>query len=120
MRAWQTGTVVAGADERACEPPEGSQADGERLPLAEGPMRATILAQIQALAVVEAFRITLHAHGAMRDEASTLDEVLEVMATGQILADYPDHRRGHVVCSADRPGVGGLYMWSVRRPSPCS
>lgn len=54
----------------------------------------------------------------MDDEQITLDEVLSAIAHGQILEDYPEHKRGsccllygrtfagrhlHVVCSTARP-----------------
>lgn len=60
----------------------------------EQPQPAGLLTRIQAQAAAEILRVTAHARDAMREEAILLDEVLEAMATGQILAHYPAHRRG--------------------------
>jgi hypothetical protein len=91
---------------------------------------AAILAQIQAQAATETLRVTFHAREAMRDEAITLDEVLEAMATGQILENYPAHRRGacclltgqttggrplHIVCTSTHPV---LVIITVYEPQP--
>ena len=53
-----------------------------------------ILARIQAQARQQAIRVTYHAQVEMDDELIILDEVLEAIANGQILEDYPDHKRG--------------------------
>lgn len=94
------------------------------------PTRTVSLAQIQAQARVERLRITTHARDAMRDEAFTLDEVLEAIATAQILEDYPEHRRGaccllggqtrggrpvHLVCTSAQPV---LILITVYEPQP--
>ena len=52
------------------------------------------LEQIRAQADVENIRVTQHAQQEMADEDIILDEVLEAIATGQILENYPKHRRG--------------------------
>jgi hypothetical protein len=64
------------------------------------------------------FRVTQHAQQEMAAELITLSEVQEAIARGQILEDYPYHRRGpccllggftnddralHIVCTAARP-----------------
>lgn len=54
----------------------------------------TILSRIQAQAILEHVRVTQHAQQEMVEEDVTLDEVLQVVATGQILEYYPEHRRG--------------------------
>jgi hypothetical protein len=91
---------------------------------------AAILRQIQAQAATETLRITVHAQEAMRDEDMTLDEVLEAIATGQILENYPEHRRGaccllggqtrqgrplHIVCTSAQPV---LIFITVYEPQP--
>ncbi|MDI6792746.1 MAG: DUF4258 domain-containing protein, partial [bacterium] len=53
-----------------------------------------VLKQIHAQAAAENMRITPHAQQEMAEEDITLDNVLEVSATGQILENYPEHRRG--------------------------
>lgn len=131
MRIWRARLVVAGADEGAGEPLVAPQADDASCPPAAPSAKAAILAQLQALAATEALRITLHAHGAMRDEAITLDDVLEAIATGHILEDYPDHRRGaccllgghtrggrplHVVCTSAQPVLVIITVYEPQRP----
>ena len=95
------------------------------------PTRAASLAQIQAQARAETLRVTLHARDAMRDETITLDEVLEAIATGQILEDYPEHRRGacclvggqtragrplHLVCTSAQPVLVLITVYEPQRP----
>ena len=61
------------------------------------------LEQIRAQAEVENIRVTQPAQQEMVEEDITLDEVLEAIATGRILENYPEHRRGSVVCSTALP-----------------
>ncbi len=76
------------------------------------------LVRIQAQAAARVVRITDHAREEMEAEAITLAEVLEAIATGQIIENYPDHRRGsccllsgstkqgrprHMVCTTTLP-----------------
>ncbi|RLG59392.1 MAG: DUF4258 domain-containing protein [Candidatus Hydrothermarchaeota archaeon] len=89
-----------------------------------------VLKQIRAQAAKEHIRITYHAHQEMVEEEITLDEVLEAIATGQILENYPEHRRGaccllnghtrdgrplHIVCTTARPV---LIIITVYEPKP--
>jgi len=53
-----------------------------------------VLERIRAQADAEDVRVTQHAQQEMAEEDIALDEVLEAMATGQILENYPEHRRG--------------------------
>jgi hypothetical protein len=77
-----------------------------------------VLKRIRAQAKVENIRITQHAQQEMVGESIILDEVLEAIATGQVLENYPEHRRGaccllngltqngrplHIVCTTARP-----------------
>jgi hypothetical protein len=63
-------------------------------------------------------RVTVHAQQEMVDENISLDQVLQTITTGQILENYPHHRRGacclvsgatqhgrplHVVCTTAQP-----------------
>jgi len=88
------------------------------------------LEQIRAQADVENIRVTQHAQQEMADEDIILDEVLEAIATGQILENYPKHRRGaccllngvtkkgrplHIVCTMGRPM---LIIITVYEPKP--
>ncbi|MFY9269186.1 MAG: DUF4258 domain-containing protein [Candidatus Manganitrophaceae bacterium] len=89
-----------------------------------------VLEQIRAQADSENLRITQHAQQEMVEENITLDEVLEAISTGQILENYPEHRRGaccllsgvtrggrpvHIVCTTARPM---LIVITVYEPKP--
>ena len=89
-----------------------------------------VLEQMRAQADVENIRITQHAQQEMAEEDITLDEVLEAIATGQVLENYPEHRRGaccllngltkkgrplHIVCTTVRPV---LIIITVYEPKP--
>ena len=90
----------------------------------------TLLAQMQAQAAARALRITDHAREEMEEEAIILAEVLEAIAVGQIIENYPDHRRGsccllygltnqrrplHVVCTTS---LSLLVIIIVYIPTP--
>lgn len=77
-----------------------------------------LLARIRAQAAERAIRITDHAREEMEEESITLAEVLKAIANGQIIENYPDHKRGsccllygltarrrplHVVCTTSLP-----------------
>lgn len=89
-----------------------------------------VLKRIRAQADVENIRVTQHAQQEMAEEGIMLDEVLEAIATGQILENYPEHRRGarcllngltqngrplHIVCTTARPI---LIIITVYGPKP--
>ena len=76
-----------------------------------------ILAAIRAHAANENIRISQHAQQEMTEEDVILDHVLSVLASGHVLENYPEHRRGaccllngltgderplHVVCTTIR------------------
>jgi hypothetical protein len=78
------------------------------------------LERIYAQAATENIRITQHAQQEMVEEDITLDEVLQAIARGHILENYPEHRRGacclltgltqkgrplHIVYTTARPGL---------------
>ena len=88
------------------------------------------LSKIQEQAAKQAIRVTQHAQEEMDEEEITLDEVLEAIAGGQILEDYPEHRRGaccllyghtqkerslHIVCTTAQPL---LILITVYEPLP--
>ncbi len=90
----------------------------------------TILALIQARVAARAIRISDHAREEMEEESITLAEVLEAITAGQIIENYPDHRRGsccllygltnqrrplHVVCTTSLPL---LVIITVYTPTP--
>lgn len=88
------------------------------------------LTRIQKQATVQAMRVTQHAQVEMDAEEITLDEVLATISDGQILENYPEHRRGqccllygrtpkghdlHVVCTTAQPI---LIIITVYEPVP--
>ncbi|GAC1389725.1 MAG: hypothetical protein NVS4B11_20640 [Ktedonobacteraceae bacterium] len=77
-----------------------------------------VLATIRTQAAARILRVTDHAREEMEDETITLTEVLQALATGQVIENYPDHRRGpcclisgatrqgrslHIVCTTSLP-----------------
>jgi hypothetical protein len=55
---------------------------------------AEILEFIRAKATSQDLRITQHAHEEMTEEGILLDHILQAISNGEILENYPDHRRG--------------------------
>lgn len=93
-------------------------------------LKAT-LEQIRAQADIENIRITQHAQQEMAEEDIALDEVLEAIARGQILENYPEHRRGaccllngvtekgrplHIVCTTARPVLIIITVYEAKPP----
>jgi hypothetical protein len=89
-----------------------------------------VLERIRAQADVENIRITQHAQQEMAEDDITFDEVLEAITAGQVLENYPEHRRGyccllngltkngrpvHIVCTTVRPA---LIIITVCEPKP--
>lgn len=89
-----------------------------------------VLERIRAQAELEDIRITQHAQQEMVEEDIMLDEVLQAIATGKILENYPEHRRGaccliygitqndrplHIVCTTAQPV---LIIITVYEPKP--
>jgi len=89
-----------------------------------------ILKRIKLQANTSNIRITLHAHQEMVEEDITLVELLEAISSGQILENYPYHRRGaccllygvtkegrplHIVCTSSKPV---LIIITVYEPKP--
>ena len=90
-----------------------------------------ILQRIRAQAKKENVRVTQHAQQEMVEEDITFDEVLEAISTGQILEDYPEHRRGpcclingitqngrplHIVCTSIQPVLIIITAYEPRSP----
>lgn len=89
-----------------------------------------VLERLRAQASVEDIRVTQHAQQEMVEEDIALNDVFEAIARGQILEDYPEHRRGprcllygltqdgrplHIVCTTARPV---LVIITVYEPKP--
>ena len=66
-----------------------------------------MLDKIRAQARATNIRVTQHAQQEMTEEQVSLDEVLEAVSQGNILENYPQHRRGSVLlglCGFTRSG----------------
>jgi hypothetical protein len=89
-----------------------------------------ILENLRTLAAIQKVRITQHAHQEMVEEGITFDMVLETAMSGEILENYPEHRRGaccllggltkagrhlHIVCTT---GQSILVIITVYEPLP--
>ena len=89
-----------------------------------------ILKRIRQQGEAEELRVTQHAQQEMAEENIILDDVLEAIATGMVLENYPQHRRGacclingqtknrrylHIVCTTTRPM---LIIITVYEPKP--
>jgi hypothetical protein len=89
-------------------------------------IKARIIEQIRAGQV----RFTIHAHQEMAAENFALDDVLEGLTGGQLLENYPEHKRGacalfgglalderpiHIVCTTGHPV---LIVITVYEPKP--
>ena len=90
----------------------------------------SLLNLIRAHAAAENVRVTQHAQQEMVEEDITLDNALQAIATGQILENYPTHRRGpccliygrtqnghhlHIVCTTAQ---ASLIIITVYEPMP--
>jgi hypothetical protein len=89
-----------------------------------------ILKRVREQAARNNVFLTLHARQEMIDEAITLDEILEAIATGEVLENYPGFYKGpcclvsgqssqnryiHIVCSTSREQ---LVIITVYEPKP--
>ncbi|MHB8481687.1 MAG: DUF4258 domain-containing protein [Nitrospiria bacterium] len=89
-----------------------------------------LLQKIRLQVDTENVRITLHAQQEMVEEYFKFDEVLEALRNGQILENYPEHRRGaccliggftkkgrpiHIVCTT---GQQVLILITIYEPKP--
>ena len=90
-----------------------------------------VLARIRGLSAAGELRVTENGQQEMAEEDVTLGEVLEAIAAGQILENYPDHRRGpcclvygrtvqgrrlHIVCTSGQPVVIVITVYEPRPP----
>jgi len=89
-----------------------------------------VMAGIRAQVETESVRVTRHAHEEMVAEEITLHGVFEAIGRGEILENYPEHRRGpcclvsgctdqgrplHVVCTTAQ---SLLIVITVYEPQP--
>ena len=73
--------------------------------------------RIRDQAVRDEFRVTVHAHQEMVEEDIKLNEVIEAINEGQILENYPDHRRGPCCLINGRTAQGRALHVVCSRPS---
>ena len=89
------------------------------------------LEQLRRQASTENVRITQHAHRVMVEEEITLNELLEAIVSGQVLENYPEHRRGacclvngttkegrplHIVCTTALPVLIIVTAYEPKAP----
>lgn len=90
-----------------------------------------ITARIQTQAGEEKFRVTQHAQQEMVEEDILLSDVLEAIASGRILENYPKHKRGaccllygrtdggrplHIVCTTARSILILITVYEPKEP----
>lgn len=90
-----------------------------------------MLEQIRIQAEGENIRVTQHAQQEMTEENIILNDVLEVISTGAILENYPEHQRGaccllcgftqnnrplHVVCTTAQPVLIIITVYEPKLP----
>ena len=86
---------------------------------------------LRTLGRSESVRVTVHAHQEMVEEGVSMDDVLEAIATGAIIEDYPTHRRGacclvggttlagrplHIVCTTEQPVLAIITVYEPKPP----
>ena len=87
--------------------------------------------RIRADARLRNVRVTLHAHREMVEESIALDDVLDALASAEVLENYPEHRRGpcglvvgytsrgrplHVVCTTSQPVLIIITVYEPKAP----
>ncbi|MEW6172246.1 MAG: DUF4258 domain-containing protein [Bacillota bacterium] len=92
---------------------------------------AASLKRIRNQAKTENIRFTQHAHQEMVEEGITINEVLETIASGDIIEDYPEHRRGaccllngitnhsrplHIVCTTTQASLIIITVYEPKLP----
>ena len=90
-----------------------------------------VLERLRAHDAQENIRVTQHAQQETVEEEINLSEALEANANGQILENYPEHRRGacclvngvtqqsrpvHVVCTTARPVLIIVTVYEPKTP----
>jgi hypothetical protein len=91
----------------------------------------TILERIRAQAVAGAIRLSVHARQEMVDDTVTRDDILEVLAVGRVLENYPTYHKGacclvygdtgrgrplHIVCSTTLPELVIITVYEPTLP----
>jgi uncharacterized protein DUF4258 len=55
---------------------------------------AGIMTRLREQAERDAVRLTVHAHEEMADESISYDEISDVLSRGEVVENYPEHKRG--------------------------
>jgi Domain of unknown function (DUF4258) len=94
-------------------------------------MDQNVVERLRDQAAREAIRVTQHAQQEMVEDRVDLDDVLAAVRSGELLEDYPAHRRGpccllcgytgkgrplHVVCTTAQPLL--IVVFTVYEPKP--
>jgi len=66
----------------------------------------TIISRIREQCLRDAIRVTIHAHEEMVEENISYDSMIEALAGGRVVENYPEHQRGSccLVCGQDSTG----------------
>ncbi len=90
-----------------------------------------LLDRIQRQMEEGSLRLTLHAQQEMVDENVKVDDIYDAIATGQVLENYPQHRRGaccllcghthqgrflHIVCTTANSKLIVITVYEPRPP----
>jgi hypothetical protein len=94
--------------------------------------REAVQERIRLQAEMESLRITQHAQQEMTEDGVTLDEVMEALRSGQVIENYPEHRRGscclvsgytrqgrrplHIVCTTAQPLLIVITVYEPKLP----
>ena len=77
-----------------------------------------VLRRNRTQASEENIRVTQHAQQEMTEDEFTLDDVVKGIKTGDIIENYPEHKRGACCLINGLSEKGRLYILSVRRLNP--
>jgi hypothetical protein len=90
-----------------------------------------VIEEIRNLANREQFRLTRHAAEELADEDITVDELVNSLLNGNIIEDYPNHKRGscclvngataegrplHTVCTTGKPILLIITVYEPKLP----
>ena len=99
--------------------------------MADGDNVTDVLERIRTQAKERNIYFTPHADQEMFEEIISTEEILDAIPTGQILENYPEHRRGsccllccftrhdrpiHVVCTTARPVLIIITVYEPKLP----
>ena len=92
---------------------------------------AAIMNRLRSQVAARLVRVTQHAQQEMVEEGVSLEDVFQAVATGRVLENYPEHRRGacclaggstrsgraiHVVCTTELPVMVIITVYEPKAP----